>query len=52
MFIAKIGIVLTLLALLVVRGLPIAQRLKPGTFGLLARLCLLGIVFCSVMAFN
>ena len=51
-FIAKIGIVLTLLALLVIRGLPIAQRLKPSTFGLLTRVCLLGIVFCSVMAFN
>jgi hypothetical protein len=51
-FIAKIAIVLTLLALLVIRGLPIATRLKPSTFGLLTRVSLLGIVFCSVMAFN
>lgn len=51
-FIAKIAIVLTLLALMVIRGLPVAKGVKPSTFGLLARLCLLGIVFCSVMAFN
>ena len=51
-FIAKIAIVLILLALLVIRSLPIATRLKPSTFGLLTRVCLLSIVFCSVMAFN
>ena len=51
-FIAKIGIVLVLLALLVVRGLPVAKRIKPSTFGLVTRVCLLAIVFCSVMAFN
>lgn len=51
-FIAKIGIVLTILALMVVRGLPVAKRLKPSTFGVITRVCLLGIIFCSVMAFN
>ena len=51
-FIAKIVVVLTLLALLVVRSLSIAQRIKPSTFGLLTRMCLLGIIFCSVMAFH
>lgn len=51
-FIAKIAIVLALLGLLVIRGLPVASRIKPSTFGLLTRVCLLGIIFCSVMAFN
>jgi hypothetical protein len=51
-FITKIAIVLALLGLLVIRNLPIASRIKPSTLGLLTRVCLLGIVFCSVMAFS
>jgi len=51
-FIAKIVLVLMILGLLLVRGLPALKNIKPATFGLLTRIVLLAIIFCSVMAFN
>ncbi|UJW87395.1 hypothetical protein [Devosia sp. SL43] len=51
-FIAKIAIVLCLLGLLLTRGLPVFARVKPATFGVVTRVFLLSIIFCSVMAFN
>lgn len=51
-FVAKIAMVLCLLALLLARRLPAFARVKPATFGLVTRVFLLGIIFCSVMAFN
>ena len=51
-FIAKIVLVLMILGLMVARGLPALKNIRPATFGLLTRIVLLAIIFCSVMAFN
>jgi len=51
-FIAKIVLVLIILGLMLARGLPALKNIRPATFGLLTRIVLLAIIFCSVMAFN
>ena len=51
-FIAKMALVLVLFGLMLARALPALRQVRPATFGRLTRIVLLGIIFCSVMAFN
>ena len=51
-FIAKIVLVVMILGLLLARSVPALKNVNPATFGLLTRIVLLAIIFCSVMAFN
>ena len=51
-FIAKMVLVALILGLMLARRLPALKNIKPATFGILTRIVLLAIIFCSVMAFN
>ncbi len=51
-FVAKMSFVGLIVLTLASQFVPAARAIPPRVFGLLTRGCLIGIVFCAVMAFN